>query len=185
MIRDLKTFQRMEASADSRARHVNSNRAINWSDFCYGSFRLYCFERPVPHYPIRRVLALLTVAWLCAGSTFVDVEILRQDVKYNHDHEITVCLSSDDAKNFYRTSEGANVVWTGCFPARLGGFSPLYRVANIEMITQKGVLGFVYGISESVTPRTGAILHNVPIYLVTSAVVIDQHQREVFVADLN
>jgi hypothetical protein len=139
----------------------------------------------VPHYPIRRFLALLAAAWLSMGSTFVDLEILRQDVKYDHDHEITVCLNSDDAKNFYRTPEGANVVWTGCFPARLGGFSPLYRVANIEMITQRGVLGFVYGVAETVTPRTGTILHDIPIYLVTSAVVIDQNQREVFVADLD
>lgn len=139
----------------------------------------------MPHCPIRRVLALLTAAWVFIGSTFVDVEILRQDVKYDHDHEITVCPSADDAKNFYRTPEGANVIWTGCFPAKLGGFSPLYRVANIEMITQRGVVGFIYGISESVTPRTGAILHNAPIYLVTSAVVVDQNNREVLVADLN
>ena len=139
----------------------------------------------MPHYPIRRVLASLVVAWVSAGSTFVDVQVLRQDVKYNHDHEITVCLTSDDAKNFYRTPEGANVIWTGCFPARLAGFSPLYRVANIEMITERGAFGFVYGTSESVTPRTGAILRNVPIYLVTSAIVIDQNQREVLVADLN
>ena len=139
----------------------------------------------MPRCPIRRFLALLVAAWVSAGSTFVDLEILRQDVKYDHDREITVCLSSADAKNFYRTPEGANVIWTGCFPAKLGGFAPLYRVANIQMITERGVYGFVYGISESVTPRTGAILRNVPIYLVTSAVVIDQNNREVFVADLN
>lgn len=137
------------------------------------------------HYPIRQFLALLAAGWVSAGSTFVDLEILRQDVKYDHDHEITVCLSTDDAKNFYRTPEGANVIWTGCFPARLGGFSPLYRVADIEMITQRGAFGFIYGISELVTPRTGAILHNVPIYVVTSAIVIDRNQREVSVADLN
>ena len=65
------------------------------------------------------------------------------------------------------------------------GFSPRYRVANIQMITQRGVFGFVYGISESVTPWSGEILHNVPIYVVTSAVVIDRNQREVLVADLN
>ena len=154
--------------------------------FCYASYHcLYRLNVPVPHYPIRRVLALLAAAWVSVGSTFVDLEILRQDVKYDHDHEITVCLSSGAAKNFYRTPEGANVVWTGCFPAKLGGFSPLYRVANIEMITERGVFGFVYGVSESVIPRTGAILHNVPIYLVTSAVVIDRNQREVLVADLN
>jgi hypothetical protein len=160
--------------------------AFKCSCFCYGSFHLNCFSSVlVLHFPICRFLALLAVTWVSIGSTFVDLEILRQDVKYDHDHEITVCLNSDDAKNFYRTPEGANVVWTGCFPARLGGFSPLYRVANIEMITQRGVFGFVYGVSETVTPRTGAILHNMPIYLVTSAVVIDQNQREVLVADLN
>jgi hypothetical protein len=139
---------------------------------------------PVPYYPICRVLALFAVAWISIGATFVDLEILRQDVKYDHEHEITVCLSSDDVKNFQQTPEGANVVWTGCFPAILDGFSPLYRVADIQLITQRGIFGFVYGIAESVTPRTGAILHNVPIYVVTSAVVIDQNQREV-VADLN
>lgn len=111
--------------------------------------------------------------------------MLRQGAKYDRDNEITVCLSGDDAKNFYRTPEGANVVWTGCFPAKLGGFSPLYRVANIEMITERRVVGFVYGISESVTPRSGEVLHNVPIYIVTSAVVINKDQREVLVADLN
>ena len=111
--------------------------------------------------------------------------MLRQDGKYDRNNEITVCLSSDDAKKFSQTFEGANVYTTGCFPAKLGGFSPMYRVANINMITQTEVFGFVYGISESVTPRTGEILHNVPIYIVTSAVVIDQNQKEVLVADLN
>jgi hypothetical protein len=67
------------------------------------SFHLHCLNVSVPHYPIRRFLALLAAAWLSMGSTFVDLEILRQDVKYDHDHEITVCLNSDDAKNFYRT----------------------------------------------------------------------------------
>jgi len=135
--------------------------------------------------PICQLLALLAAAWVSIGSAFADELMLRQDTKYDHNNEITVCLSSDAAEKFYRTPEGANVVWTGCFLAKLGGFSPRYRVANIQMITQRGGFGFVYGISESVTPWSGEILHNVPIYVVTSAVVIDRNQREVLVADLN
>lgn len=136
-------------------------------------------------YPIRQFLALLAVAWVTVDTASAEQLILRQDVKYDHDTEITVCPNSADAKNFYRTPEGANVVWTGCFPAKLVGFAPLYRVADIEMNTQAGVFGFVYGISESVTPRTGEILYSVPIYVVTSAVVVGQNQREVFAPDLN
>jgi hypothetical protein len=174
-----------KAPADGKAQHCQFRQ---WRSHAVVLLRVYPFqsiERPVPRFPIRRFLALLAAAWASSGATFVDQEILRQDVKYDHDHEITVCLTSDDAKNFYRAPQGSNVVWTGCFPAKLSGFAPFYRVPNIEMITQSGVFGFVYGISESVTPRTGAILYNVPIYLVTSAVVIDQNNREVFGADLN
>jgi hypothetical protein len=135
--------------------------------------------------PIRQVLALLAAMWVSVGPAFADPETLRQGGKYDHDKEITVCLSSRDAKKFNQTFEGANVYTTGCFPAKLGNFSPMYRVDNIEMITQTGVFGFVYGVSEWVTPRTGEILHSVPIYVVTSAVVVDQNQKEVIVADLN
>jgi hypothetical protein len=136
-------------------------------------------------YPIRQFLVLLAAAWIFAGAAFADVEILRQDVKYDHDHQIMICLSSEDAKRFYRTPEGANVVWTGCFLARLSGFLPFYRVADIQIITQRGVFGFVYGIAGSVMPWTGGILHDVPIYIVTSAIVIDKNEREVFGADLD
>jgi hypothetical protein len=139
----------------------------------------------VPRCPIRQVLALLAAAWVSVGPALADPPTLRLDGKYDHDNEITVCLSSDDAKKFYQTFEGANVYTTGCFPAKLGDFSPMYRVDNIKMITQTEVFGFVYGISGSVTPRTGEILHSVPTYIVTSAVVVDQNQREVLVADLN
>jgi hypothetical protein len=135
--------------------------------------------------PIRQVLALLVATWISVGPAFADPEALRQGGQYDHNNEITVCLSSHDAKKFYQIAEGANVYTTGCFPAKLGNFSPMYRVDNITIITQTGVFGFVYGVSESVTPRTGEILHGVPIYIVTSAVVINQNQKEVLVADLN
>ena len=114
------------------------------------------------HCPIRQVVALLAAAWVSVDPVFADLLTLRQDGKYDHNNEITVCLSSDDAKKFSQTFEGANVYRTGCFPAKLGGFSPMYRVANIKMVTETEVFGFVYGISESVTPRTGGILHRVP-----------------------
>ncbi len=138
----------------------------------------------MPLRPIRQILVLLAVAWACIGPAFADPLTLRQNGKYDHDNEITICLSSDDAKKFYRTFKGANVYTTGCFPAKLGGFSPLYRVDNIEMISEAGTFGFVYGISGSVTPRAGEILHGVPIYIVTLAIVVDQNQKEVLVADL-
>jgi hypothetical protein len=137
----------------------------------------------VAHCQIRRVLALFAVVWVSVGPAFA--ETLRQGGNYDHEKEITVCLSSDHAKKFSEIFEGANVYTTGCFPAKLGHFSPMYRVANIKMITETDVFGFVYGISESVTPRTGEILHRVPIYIVTSAVVVDQNQKEVLIADLN
>jgi hypothetical protein len=159
--------------------------AIGWNYFCYRSLGLHYSNVAVPHCPIRQALALFAATWLSVGPAFADPQTLRQGGKYDHDNEITVCLSSHDAKKFYRTPEGANVYTTGCFPAKLSNFSPMYRVDNINMITQAGVLGFVYGVSESVTPRTGEILHNVPIYTVTSAVVVNQNQREVLVADLN
>jgi len=159
--------------------------AIGWNCFCYRSLDLNCSNVAVPHCPIRQLLALLAAAWISIGPAFADPLALRQAGKYDHNNEITVCLSSDDAKKFSQTFEGANVYTTGCFPAKLGDFSPMYRVANVEMITETEVFGFVYGISELVTPRTGEILHRVAIYIVTSAVVIDQNQKEVLVADLN
>jgi hypothetical protein len=134
---------------------------------------------------IRLVLALLAAGWVSVGPVFADPAMLRQDGKYDRDNEITVCLSSDDAKKFYKTFEGANVYTTGCFPAKLSGFSPMYRVDNIRMVTKTEVFGFVYGISGSVTPRAGEILHDAPIYIVTSAVVIDRNEKEVLVADLD
>jgi hypothetical protein len=167
----------------ARCDTINCNNRDRNEVSCYGSPVLIVLDVPVPHCPIRQLLASFAAAWVSVGSALAD-ELLRPDIKYDHDHEITVCLSSDDAKSFYQTPEGADVVWTGCFPAKLGGFLPRYRVASIQMTTQRGVFGFVYGISESVTPRTGAILYNVPIYIVTSAVVIDRNQREVLLADL-
>ena len=163
---------------------MNAITAIESGRSCYGSPASIVSDVLVRSCSTRQIVALFAAVWLSVGSAFAD-ELLRQDIKYDHTSEITICLSSQDAQSFSRTPEGANVVWTGCFPATLGGFSPAYRVANIQMNTQKGVFGFVYGISESVTPWTGEILHNVPIYVVTSAVVIDRNQREVLVADLN
>ena len=139
----------------------------------------------VSYRPIRQLLVLLAVAWNCIGTAFGDPLTLRQGGRYDHDNEITVCLTSHDAKKLYQTAEGANVYTTGCFPAKLGDFSPLYRVDNVEMTAKRIVDGFVYGISGSVTPRTGEILHGVPVYIVTSAIVVDQNQKEVRVADLN
>jgi len=139
----------------------------------------------VPRYPVCRAFALLAAIWISVGPAFADSATLRLDGRYDHDNEITVCLSSQDAKKFYQIPEGANVYTTGCFPATLGGFSPMYRVDNIRMITQTGFLGFIYGVSDSVMPRGGTILYNVPIYIVTSAIVVDKNQREVLVADLN
>jgi hypothetical protein len=138
----------------------------------------------VLHLPLRLLLAIPAIAGVVISSAFADPPTLRQRGKYDHDNEITVCLSSDDAKKFYENFEGANVYRTGCFPAKLGDFSPLYRVDNIEMVSATGIFGFVYGISGSVIPRTGEILHSVPIYIVTPAIVIDQNQKEVRVADL-
>ena len=140
---------------------------------------------PVSRCPVRQFLTLLAVTWVSVGTASADPLMLRQDVKYDHNNEITVCPSADDAKKFVRTPQGADVNLTGCFPAQLGGFTPLYRVADIQMTTERGIFGFVYGISESVTPRTGEVLYSVPIYVVTSAVIVDRDQREVLVADLN
>ena len=175
-----------EAPSVNKARHEPVPvHVIELSNFCYGS-PVSIFKTVLMRYwCIHQLPALLTVAWASIASAFADELLLRQNTKYDHNNQITVCLNSHDAQSFYRTPEGANVVWTGCFPATLGGFSPRYRVANIQMITQKGAFGFVYGISESVTPWAGEILYNVPIYVVTSAVVIDRNQREVLVADLN
>jgi hypothetical protein len=161
----------------------NSNSGDRMERFCYRSLGFNYSNASVPHCLIRQALALFAVAWVSTGPAFA--EMLRQGDKYDHDKEITVCLSSDDAKKFSQAFKGANVYTTGCFPAKLGHFSPLYRVDNIKMVTETEVYGFVYGISESVTPREGEILHRVPIYIVTSAVVVDQNQKEVRVADLD
>jgi hypothetical protein len=139
----------------------------------------------VLHCPIRQLLSLLAVACLSTGPALGDPLTLNQGGRYDHNNEITVCLSSDNAKTFYETFEGANVYTTGCFPAKLGSFSPMYRVENISMTSETGIVGFVYGISGSVMPRMGAILYGVPIYIVTSATVVDRDQKEVLVTDLN
>ena len=94
------------------------------------------------HCPIHQVLALLAAVWVPIGTALADPQMLRLDGKYDHDNEITVCLSSDEAKKFYHAFEGANVYTTGCFPAKLGDFSPMYRVDNIKMITETEVFGF-------------------------------------------
>ena len=138
----------------------------------------------MPHRPTGLLLTLFAIVWGSAGSALADPLTLRQGGRYDHENEITVCLSSDAAKKFYRTFEGANAYTSGCFPAKLGDFSPLYRVDNIKMITETEALGFVYGTAGSVTPRSGDILHGVPVYIVTPAIVVDQNQKDVLVPDL-
>jgi hypothetical protein len=141
-------------------------------------------DAAVPLCPIRQILASLVAVYASLAPAIADPLTLLQNGKYDHDNEITVCLNADDAKKFYRNFKGANVYTTGCFPAKIGDFMPMYKVDNIQMITETQIYGFVYGISGSVTPRSGEILYDVPLYIVTPAIVVDQNQKEVLVADL-
>lgn len=139
----------------------------------------------MPLCSIRQVLPLLVAGCASIAPAIADPLTLLQNGRYDRDNEITVCLNSDDAKKFYRNFKGANVYLTGCFPAKIADFVPKYKVDNVQMTTETQVYGFVYGMSGSVTPRSGEILYSVPLYIVTSAIVVDQNQKEVLVADLN
>lgn len=127
---------------------------------------------------------VLSLALMPIPTARAQSEKLTQGVVYDHEREIMVCLSSDSAKNLYLNFQNPNVRPAGCFRAKLLNFVPKYKVENIELISPPNVFGFVFGTSESVIPRVGAIMNDLPIYVVTSSTVIDDRQQEVLQPDL-